>query len=168
MWMDGWMYNYFTCAMQYIGIIRYGLFYDINAGLMVPNGRDKTALKPLRSKRLPLLVDPKILESVTQGVQKMRTFQKDVQNRPYVLLYSDYSEVIRVCRVRKFIQIGWVQARMKKSLILGSPFTFLHFLNLTQRHGGAVVRAVASQQEGTWSSRAELDSQCVYVTDIIQ
>ncbi|XP_051809627.1 uncharacterized protein LOC127535500 [Acanthochromis polyacanthus] len=71
---------------------------QINIGLMVPNRDDGTDLKPLRGKTLPLFVDPEVEapDLLKQAVKKMRTFNKDMQEGPYVLLYADCSEVVHV------------------------------------------------------------------------
>ncbi|XP_051796699.1 G2/M phase-specific E3 ubiquitin-protein ligase-like isoform X1 [Acanthochromis polyacanthus] len=65
---------------------------------MVPNRDDGTDLKPLRGKTLPLFVDPEVEapDLLKQAVKKMRTFNKDMQEGPYVLLYADCSEVVHV------------------------------------------------------------------------
>ncbi|TMS07378.1 hypothetical protein E3U43_011471, partial [Larimichthys crocea] len=64
---------------------------QINIGLMVPHGTD---LKPLRGKTLPLFTDPEVAapDLLKQAVQKMTTFNKDMDEGPYVLLYPDCSE----------------------------------------------------------------------------
>ncbi|XP_041742792.2 uncharacterized protein LOC121574230 [Coregonus clupeaformis] len=68
---------------------------QINVGLMVPSGTD---LKPLRGKTLQLFTDPEVAapDLLKQAVQKMTTFNKDMHEGPYVLLYPDCSEVVHV------------------------------------------------------------------------
>ncbi|XP_028650961.1 uncharacterized protein LOC114646789 [Erpetoichthys calabaricus] len=68
---------------------------QINIGLMVPNGSD---LKPVRGKTLPLFTDPLVAapDLLKLAVQKMRTFNKDMDEGPYILLYPDCSEVVNV------------------------------------------------------------------------
>ena len=62
---------------------------------MVAHGTD---LKPLRGKTLPLFANPEITaqDLLKQAVQKMRTFNKDLDEGPYVLLYPDCTEVVNV------------------------------------------------------------------------
>ncbi|XP_038140105.1 uncharacterized protein LOC119782957 isoform X1 [Cyprinodon tularosa] len=68
---------------------------QINIGLMVGHG---TELKPLRGKTLPLFTNTEITaqDLLKQAVQKMRTFNKDLGEGPYVLLYPDCTEVVNV------------------------------------------------------------------------
>lgn len=65
---------------------------------MAPYETDGTDLKPLRGKTLPLFTDPEVAapDLLKQAVQKMRTFNKDMQEGPYILLYPDCSEVVHV------------------------------------------------------------------------
>lgn len=58
----------------------------------------QTDLKPLRGKTLPLFITPEITapDLLKQAVEKMRTFNKDLVEGPYVLLYPDCTEVINV------------------------------------------------------------------------
>lgn len=65
---------------------------------MVPYGTDGIDFKPVRGKALPLFVDPEVAapDILKQAVQKMRTFNKDMQEGPYVLLYPDCTEVVHV------------------------------------------------------------------------
>nr|XP_024657858.1 G2/M phase-specific E3 ubiquitin-protein ligase-like [Maylandia zebra] len=67
----------------------------INIGFMVSQ---QTDLKPLRGKTLPLFITPEITapDLLKQAVEKMRTFNKDLVEGPYVLLYPDCTEVINV------------------------------------------------------------------------
>ncbi|XP_062849553.1 uncharacterized protein LOC134311806 isoform X2 [Trichomycterus rosablanca] len=68
---------------------------QINIGLMVPHGCD---LKPARGKTLPLFTDPEITapDLLKLAVHKMRVFNKDMDEGPYVLLFPDCSEVVHV------------------------------------------------------------------------
>ncbi|KAF3850478.1 hypothetical protein F7725_012250, partial [Dissostichus mawsoni] len=68
---------------------------QINIGMMSPQGVD---LKPRRGKTLPLFTDPEIAAPVLleRAVQKMRAFNKDMDEGPYILLYPDCSEVVNV------------------------------------------------------------------------
>ncbi|XP_059415408.1 uncharacterized protein LOC132151318 isoform X2 [Carassius carassius] len=71
---------------------------QINVGLMVPHETDGTDLKPLRGKTLQLFTDLEVAapELLKQAVQKMRIFNKDMHEGPYVRLYPDCSEVVHV------------------------------------------------------------------------
>lgn len=62
---------------------------------MVPHGGD---LKPVRGKTLPLFTDPEIAapDLLNLAVHKMRIFNKDMDEGPYVLLYPDCSKVVHV------------------------------------------------------------------------
>lgn len=97
---------------------------------MVPNGGDETALKPLRGKTLPLLVDPEVSASniLKQSVQKMRQFNKDIEEGPYVLLYPDCSEVIHVPGSEKPFKL----AEYKKEL--GKPYSGITFYICLETH----------------------------------
>ena len=55
-------------------------------------------LKPLRGKTLLLFADLEVAapDVLKHAVQKMRTFNKDMQKGPYILLYPDCSEVVHV------------------------------------------------------------------------
>ena len=71
----------------------------------MPNGTD---LKPLRGKTPPLCADPEVAapDVLKEAVQKMRTFNKDMQEGPFV------SRLLRggACAwVRKAIQIGSIK-----------------------------------------------------------
>ncbi|XP_033931507.2 uncharacterized protein [Pseudochaenichthys georgianus] len=68
---------------------------QINIGLMSPQGVD---LKPRRGKTLPLFTDPEVAAPaiLERAVQKMKAFNKDMDEGPYVLLYPDCSEVVNV------------------------------------------------------------------------
>ncbi|KAI9517168.1 hypothetical protein NQZ68_008424 [Dissostichus eleginoides] len=68
---------------------------QINIGMMSPQG---VHLKPRRGKTLPLFTDPEIAAPVLleRAVQKMRAFNKDMDEGPYILLYPDCSEVVNV------------------------------------------------------------------------
>ncbi|XP_063336843.1 uncharacterized protein LOC134632147 [Pelmatolapia mariae] len=67
----------------------------INIGIMVSQ---QTDLKPVRGKTLPLSISPEITapDLLKQAVEKMRAFNKDLVEGPYVLLYPDCTEVINV------------------------------------------------------------------------
>lgn len=97
---------------------------------MVPNGGDEAALKPLRSKTLPLLVDPEVSASniLKQSVQKMRQFNKDIQEGPYVLLYPGCLEVIHVPGSEKPYKL----AEYKKEL--GKPYSRITFYICLETH----------------------------------
>ncbi|KAJ4935477.1 hypothetical protein JOQ06_017010 [Pogonophryne albipinna] len=68
---------------------------QINIGMMSPQGVD---LKPRRGKTLPLFRDPEVAAPaiLERAVQKMKAFNKDMDEGPYVLLYPDCSEVVNV------------------------------------------------------------------------
>ncbi|KAJ4929467.1 hypothetical protein JOQ06_005075, partial [Pogonophryne albipinna] len=68
---------------------------QINIGMMSPQGVD---LKPRRGKTLPLFTDPEVAAPaiLERAVQKMKAFNKDMDEGPYVLLYPDCSEVVNV------------------------------------------------------------------------
>lgn len=63
---------------------------------MVPH--ENHGLKPLRGKTLPLLVFPDVEapDLLRQAVHKMKTFNKDLPEGPYVLLFPDCTEVVHV------------------------------------------------------------------------
>ncbi|KAL4000595.1 alcohol-forming fatty acyl-CoA reductase [Sarotherodon galilaeus] len=67
----------------------------INIGIMVSQ---QTDLKLLKGKTLPLFISPKITapDLLKQAVEKMRTFNKDLVEGSYVLLYPNCTEVINV------------------------------------------------------------------------
>lgn len=90
---------------------------------MVPNGTDGIDLKPVRGKTLPLFVDSQVAASdiLQQAVQKMRTFNKDMQEGPYVLLYPDCTEVVHVPGSEKPFKL----AEYKKEL--GKPYSRINF-----------------------------------------
>lgn len=60
---------------------------------MVPHGIN---LKPFRGKTLllSLRTDVEAPDLLKQAVQKMRTFNKEMVDEPYILLYPDGSEVV--------------------------------------------------------------------------
>jgi len=55
-------------------------------------------LKPQRGKTLPLFVDPLITANglLMMAEKKLKNFNKDMEERPYILLYPDGSEVINI------------------------------------------------------------------------
>lgn len=63
--------------------------------MIVPHGTD---LKPQRGKTLPLLTNPEVEapDLLRQAVQKMKTFNKVMDDGPVDLLYPDCLEVVRV------------------------------------------------------------------------
>ena len=62
---------------------------------MLRNGVD---LKPVRGKTLPLWTMPEVAAAdlLKQAVQKLKAFNKDVDDGPYRLLFPDGSEVVVV------------------------------------------------------------------------
>ncbi|XP_076853469.1 G2/M phase-specific E3 ubiquitin-protein ligase-like [Brachyhypopomus gauderio] len=65
----------------------------INVGLMVIQ---KGGLRPLRGKTVSLTTDPDISSTtlLSQAVKKMKDFNKDVKDGPFLLLYPDGTEVL--------------------------------------------------------------------------
>lgn len=97
---------------------------------MVPNGADTPDFKPLRGRTLPLFVDPEVEASdvLKQAVQKMKTFYKDMQEGPYVLLYPDCSEVVHVPGSERPFKL----AEYKKEL--GRPYCRITFFICLETH----------------------------------
>lgn len=97
---------------------------------MVPSGTDGTDLRPVRGKTLPLFVDPEVAapDVLKQAVQKMRTFNKDMQEGPYVLLYPDCSEVVHVPGSERPFKL----AEYKKEL--GKPYSRITFFICLESH----------------------------------
>ena len=62
---------------------------------MLRNGVD---FKPVRGKTLPLWTMPEVAAAdlLKQAVQKLKAFNKDVDDGPYRLLFPDGSEVVVV------------------------------------------------------------------------
>lgn len=97
---------------------------------MVPNGTEGTDLKPQRGKTLPLFVDPEVEapDVLKQAVRKMRTFNKDMQEGPYVLLYPDCSEVVHVPGSERPFKLS----EYKKEL--GRPYCRITFFICLETH----------------------------------
>ncbi|XP_023269004.1 G2/M phase-specific E3 ubiquitin-protein ligase-like [Seriola lalandi dorsalis] len=124
---------------------------QINIGLMVPNGTDGTDLKPLRGKTLPVFVDPEVEapDVLKQAVQKMRTFNKDMPEGPYVLLYPDCSEVVHVPGSERPFKLS----EYKKEL--GRPYCRITFFICLETHfKGAVDGTSDSDSEIVIASRS--------------
>ncbi|KAI3356732.1 hypothetical protein L3Q82_003407 [Scortum barcoo] len=123
---------------------------QINIGLMVPNGTDGADLRPLRGKTLPLFVDPEVAapDVLKQAVQKMRKFNKDMQEGPYVLLYPDCSEVVHVPGSERPFKL----AEYKKEL--GKPYSRITFFICLETHFKGVFDASASDSEIVITSRS--------------
>ncbi|KAK5619158.1 hypothetical protein CRENBAI_024063 [Crenichthys baileyi] len=100
---------------------------QINIGLMAPNGTD---LKPVRGKTVPLFVDPEVgaPEVLQQAVQKMRIFNKDIQEGSYILLYPDCSEVVHVPGSERPFKLS----EYKKEL--GRPYSRITFFVCLETH----------------------------------
>lgn len=94
---------------------------------MVPHGTD---LKPLRGKTLPLFTDPEVAapDLLKQAVQKMTTFNKDMDEGPYVLLYPDCSEVVHVPGTEKPFKL----AEYKKEI--GKAYARITFFLCLETH----------------------------------
>lgn len=62
-----------------------------------------TDLELLTGKTLPLFTNPEITaqDLLKHGAQKMQTFNKDLMEGPYVLLYSDCTEAINVAGIER-------------------------------------------------------------------
>ncbi|XDV52365.1 hypothetical protein PO909_021099 [Leuciscus waleckii] len=103
---------------------------QINVGLMGPHGTDGTDLKPLRGKTLPLFTDPEVAapDLLKQAVQKMRTFNKDMHEGPYVLLYPDCSEVVLVPGSERSFKL----AEYKKEI--GKAYSRITFFICLEKH----------------------------------
>ncbi|XP_077089990.1 G2/M phase-specific E3 ubiquitin-protein ligase-like [Siphateles boraxobius] len=101
---------------------------QINVGLMGPH--DGTDLKPLRGKTLPLFTDPEVAapDLLKQAVKKMRTFNKDMHEGPYVLLYPDCSEVVHVPGSERPFKL----AEYKKEI--GKTYSRITFFICLEKH----------------------------------
>ncbi|KAI3361367.1 hypothetical protein L3Q82_013538, partial [Scortum barcoo] len=123
---------------------------QINIGLMVPNGTDGADLRPLRGKTLPLFVDPEVAapDVLKQAVQKMRTFNNNMQEGPYVLLYPDCSEVVHVPGSERLFKL----AEYKKEL--GKPYSRITFFICLETHFKGVFDTSASDSEIVITSRS--------------
>nr|XP_055025012.1 G2/M phase-specific E3 ubiquitin-protein ligase-like isoform X2 [Misgurnus anguillicaudatus] len=82
---------------------------------MLRNGVD---LKPVRGKMLPLWTMPEVAAAdlLKQAVQKLKTFNKDMDDGPYRLLFPDGSEVVVVPGTEK----PFLLAEYKKEI--GKPY----------------------------------------------
>ncbi|XP_030580358.1 uncharacterized protein LOC115776738 isoform X2 [Archocentrus centrarchus] len=124
---------------------------QINIGLMVPSGTD---LKPLRGKTVPLFVDPEVgaPEVLQQAVKKMRTFNKDIEEGQYILLYPDCSEVVHVPGSERPFKL----ADYKKEL--GRPYSRITFFICLETHfKGAVDDTSDSDSEIVITSRSRAE-----------
>ncbi|XP_045079743.1 G2/M phase-specific E3 ubiquitin-protein ligase-like isoform X2 [Coregonus clupeaformis] len=125
---------------------------QINVGLMVPSGTD---LKPLRGKTLPLFTDPEVAapDLLKQAVQKMTTFNKDMHEGPYVLLYRDCSEVVHVPGSERPFKL----AEYKKEI--GKAYSRITFFICLEKHYKRVDDTSDSDSEIviTTRSTAELN-----------
>ncbi|XP_034145240.1 G2/M phase-specific E3 ubiquitin-protein ligase-like [Esox lucius] len=128
---------------------------QINVGLMGPHGTDGTDLKPLRGKTLPLFTDPEIAapDLLKQAVQKLRTFNKDMPEGPYVLLYPDCSEVVHVPGSESSFKL----AEYKKEI--GKAYSRITFFICLEKHYKREYDTSDSDSEIviTTRSRAELN-----------
>ncbi|XP_032368074.1 uncharacterized protein LOC116687080 [Etheostoma spectabile] len=128
---------------------------QINVGLMVPHGTDGTDLKPLRGKTLPEFTDPEVAapDLLKQAVQKMRTFNKDMHEGPYVLLYPDCSEVVHVPGSERPFKL----AEYKKEI--GKAYSRITFFICLEKHYKGVDDTSDSDSEIviTTRSRAEFN-----------
>ncbi|XP_034080290.1 uncharacterized protein LOC117551489 isoform X2 [Gymnodraco acuticeps] len=101
---------------------------QINIGVMSPQGVD---LKPRRGKTLPLFTDPEVAAPaiLERAVQKMKTFNKDMDEGPYVLLYPDCSEVVNVPGSEKPFTLAEYKKDLRKAYARITLFIFLekHF-----------------------------------------
>lgn len=68
---------------------------QINIGLMT---NQKDGLKPQLGKTVSLKTDPDVTATtlLNQAVKKMKDFNKDLKEGPFLLLYPDSSEVINI------------------------------------------------------------------------
>ncbi|KAK6321938.1 hypothetical protein J4Q44_G00067300 [Coregonus suidteri] len=125
---------------------------QINVGLMVPSGTD---LKPLRGKTLQLFTDPEVAapDLLKQAVQKMTTFNKDMHEGPYVLLYPDCSEVVHVPGSERPFKL----AEYKKEI--GKAYSRITFFICLEKHYKRVDDTSDSDSEIviTTGSTAELN-----------
>lgn len=121
---------------------------QINIGLMVPYGNDGTDLKPLRGKSLQLHVDSQVEapDLLKQAVKKMRAFNKDLQDGPYVLLYPDCSEVIHLPGSEKKFKL----ADYKKEI--GKQYHRINLFICLKTHFNEAV--------GDMSNRGGLEQSC--------
>lgn len=75
-------------------------FLQINVGIMcLQSGH----LKPQRGKTLPLFTDPQITSKdlLIMAEKKLKDFNKDMEDGPYILMYPDGSEVFNVPGTQK-------------------------------------------------------------------
>ncbi|XP_071061455.1 G2/M phase-specific E3 ubiquitin-protein ligase-like [Pseudochaenichthys georgianus] len=100
---------------------------QINIGMMSLQGVD---LKPRRGKTLPLFTDPEVAAPaiLERAVQKMKAFNKDMDEGPYVLLYPDCSEVVNVPGSEK----PFTLAEYKKDL--GKAYARITLLICLEKH----------------------------------
>ncbi|XP_076852371.1 G2/M phase-specific E3 ubiquitin-protein ligase-like [Brachyhypopomus gauderio] len=85
----------------------------INVGLMVIQ---KGGLRPLRGKTVSLTTDPDISSTtlLSQAVKKMKDFNKDVKDGPFLLLYPDGTEVINIPGTQRPFTLGAYKAEVGK------------------------------------------------------
>lgn len=74
-------------------------------------------LKPVRGKTLCLSTDPDItaLDLLNHAVKKMRDFNKDLDEGPFVLLYPDGSEVITIPGTQRPFTLQTYKAEIGRS-----------------------------------------------------
>ncbi|KAL6489246.1 hypothetical protein MHYP_G00029870 [Metynnis hypsauchen] len=85
----------------------------INVGLMVIQKGD---LRPQRGKTISLTTDPDISATtlLSQAVKKMKDFNKDVKDGPFLLLYPDGTEVINIPGTQRPFALGAYKAEVGK------------------------------------------------------
>ncbi|XP_034146275.1 uncharacterized protein LOC117593876 [Esox lucius] len=126
---------------------------QINVGLMGPHGTDGTDLKPLRGKTLPLFTDPEVAapDLLKQAVQKLRTFNKDMPEGPYVLLYPDCSEVVHVPGSERSFKL----AEYKKEI--GKAYSRITFFICLEKHYKREYDTSDSDSEIVITTRSRAD-----------
>ncbi|XP_043981876.1 uncharacterized protein LOC122836180 isoform X2 [Gambusia affinis] len=87
---------------------------QINIGLMAIQ---KNRLKPQRGRTISLATNPDVSATslLSLAVQKMKDFNKDVKDRPFLLLYPDGTEVINIPGTQTAFTLAAYKAEVGKS-----------------------------------------------------
>ncbi|XP_039460019.1 G2/M phase-specific E3 ubiquitin-protein ligase-like [Oreochromis aureus] len=87
--------------------------YGINIGLM---SIKKDGLRPYRGKNIALRIDPdsSATSLLSEAVKKMRDFNKDLRDGPFLLLYPDGTEVINIPGTNSPFTLGAYKAEIGK------------------------------------------------------
>ncbi|XP_039473092.1 G2/M phase-specific E3 ubiquitin-protein ligase-like [Oreochromis aureus] len=86
---------------------------QINIGLM---SKKKDGLRPHRGKSIALRIDPdsSATSLLSEAVKKMRDFNKDLSDGPFLLLYPDATEVINIPGTNSPFTLGAYKAEIGK------------------------------------------------------